>query len=73
VRFASYTVTNNLRALMLALVFDNDPGPWFRYVKNFDLPLYGEASMFLSIVAAVFLTTAMIAAMNRSIEGKEAR
>jgi hypothetical protein len=29
--------------------------------------------MFLSILAGLFLVTAMIAAMNRSIEGKEAR
>ena len=29
--------------------------------------------MYLSILAGLFLTTAMVAAMNRSIEGKEAR
>jgi hypothetical protein len=29
--------------------------------------------MFLSILMGIFLITAMVAAMNRSIEGKEAR
>ena len=35
VAFAAYTVTNNLRALMLNLVFEGDPGRYFRYIKNF--------------------------------------
>ena len=48
-------------------------GGLYRYVRNFHLPDYGEAAMFLSILAGIFLITAMVAAMNRSIEGKEAR
>jgi hypothetical protein len=59
--------------MLLPLVFDGRRGPLYRYVVNFHLPDYGEASMFLSILAGFFLMTAMIAAMNRSIEGKEAR
>lgn len=73
IKFAGYTLTNNLRGLLLALVFEGRRGPLYRYVRNFHLPDYGEASMFLSILAGTFLVTAMIAAMNRSIEGKEAR
>jgi hypothetical protein len=73
IKFASYTVTNNLRGMLLPLVFDGRRGPLYRYVVNFHLPDYGEASMFLSILAGFFLMTAMVAAMNRSIEGKEAR
>ena len=72
-QFAAYTVTNNIRALMLNLVFEGDPGRWFRLIKNFELPEYGQAAMFLSTLAAIFMATAMIAAMNRSIEGREAR
>jgi hypothetical protein len=72
-KFAGYTVTNNLRGLLLPLVFEGRRGPLYRYVRNFHLPDYGEAAMFLSILAGVFLITAMVAAMNRSIEGKEAR
>ncbi len=73
IKFASYTVTNNMRGMLLALVFEGRRGPLYRYVVNFHLPGYGEAAMFLSILAGVFLMTAMVAAMNRSIEGKEAR
>ena len=73
VAFAAFTVTNNIRALMLNLVFEGDPGRYFHYIKNFELPDYGQATMFLSPLAAAFMATAMIAAMNRSIEGREAR
>ena len=73
IKFAGFTLTNNLRGLLLALVFEGRRGPLYRYVRNFHLPDYGEASMFLSILAGLFLVTAMVAAMNRSIEGKEAR
>lgn len=72
-KFAEYTLTNNLRGMLLPMVFNNSRGPLYRYVVNFHLPGYGEASMFLSILMGLFLITAMIAAMNRSIEGKEAR
>jgi ABC-type transport system involved in multi-copper enzyme maturation permease subunit len=74
IRFAAYTVTNNLRALLLSHLFEGRRvQPHYKYVVNFKLPEYGEATMFLSILAGLFLVTAMVAAMNRSIEGKEAR
>lgn len=73
VPIAAYTVTNNIRALMLPLVFDGDPGRWYRRVRNYELPTYGEAAMYLSILAGLFLVAAMVASMNRSVEGKEAR
>jgi len=73
IKFAEFTLTNNLRGMLLPMVFDGRPGPLYKYVRNFHLPTYGEASMFLSILMGLFLVTAMIAAMNRSIEGKEAR
>jgi hypothetical protein len=74
IRFAPYTVTNNLRALLLSQLFEGRRvQPYFSYVRNFQLPDYGEASMFLSLLAGFFLCTAMVAAMNRSVEGKEAR
>ena len=73
IKFASYTLTNNLRGMLLPMIFDGRRGPLYKYVRNFHLPDYREASMFLSILAGLFLVTAMVAAMNRSIEGKEAR
>jgi ABC-type transport system involved in multi-copper enzyme maturation permease subunit len=74
VKFAAWTVTNNLRALMLPLVFDGQQGRWYRYREDaYAIPDYGEAAMYLSVLAGLFLVTAMVAAMNRSIEGKEAR
>jgi hypothetical protein len=48
-------------------------GRAFRYVKNFSIPGYEQAAMFLSTAAGVLLLVAMTAAMNRSIQGKEAR
>ena len=73
VRFAAWTLTNNLRALLLLLVFDGQRGPWYRYARNYEFPGYGSAALFVSAAAAAFLGAAMVAAMNRSIEGKEAR
>lgn len=73
IKFAAFTLTNNLRGMLLPMIFDGRRGPLYRYVFNFHLPDYPEASMFLSLLAGLFLVTAMIAAMNRSIEGKEAR
>ncbi len=72
-KFAAWTVTNNLRALLLPLIFDGKRGPLYRYVRNFKLPAYDEAALYLSVLAAVFLAAAMIAAEHRSIEGREAR
>lgn len=74
IRFAAWTVTNNVRGLLLSLLFEGRRvQPFFTYVQNYRLPEYGEAAMFLSVLAGLFLSTAMVAAMNRSIEGKEAR
>ena len=74
IRFAPWTVTNNLRSLLLSHLFDGRRvQPHFKYVVNFQLPEYGAAAMHLSVLAGLFLVTAMIAAMNRSIEGKEAK
>jgi hypothetical protein len=72
-KFAAWTVTNNLRALLLPLIFGNKRGPLFRYVRNFRLPGYEEAALYLSVLAGLFLAAAMTAAMNRSIEGKESK
>jgi hypothetical protein len=73
IRFAAYTVTNNLRGLLLVLLFDGRPGPLYGYVKNYRIPDYSGAALYLSILAGIFLVAAMVAAMNRSVEGKEAR
>jgi len=74
VRFAAWTVTNNVRALLLSQLFNGRRvQPFFNYVQNYQLPQYGQAAMFLSVLAGLFLSTAMVASMNRSIEGKEAR
>ncbi|HEX7896246.1 MAG TPA: hypothetical protein VF950_00605 [Planctomycetota bacterium] len=73
IRFAAWTVTNNVRGLLLQLIFDGSGGRAYKYVKNFSVPPYDRASMFLSATAGVLLLAAMTAAMNRSIEGKEAR
>lgn len=73
IRFAAWTVTNNVRGLLLPLIFDGKGGRTYRYVKNFSIPDYDHAAMFLSAAAGILLLVAMTAAMNRSIEGKEAR
>jgi hypothetical protein len=73
VKFAEFTVTNNMRGMLLPMIFEGRRNPMYKYVLNFHLPDYGEASMFLSILAGLFFITAMVAAMNRSIEGKETR
>jgi ABC-type transport system involved in multi-copper enzyme maturation permease subunit len=72
-KFAAWTVTNNLRALLLPLLFDGKRGPLYRYVRNYRLPDYGEAALYLSLLAGLFLAAAMFAAGRRSIEGKESR
>ncbi len=73
IKFAEFTLTNNMRGMLLPMVFNGTRTSLYRYVRNFHLPDYGEASMFLSLLAGFFLVTSMVAAMNRSIEGKEAR
>jgi hypothetical protein len=74
IRFAAWTVTNNVRALLLPMLFEGRRvQPLYNYVQNWRLPDYGEAATYLSVLSGLFLCTAMVAAMNRSIEGKEAR
>ncbi len=73
-RFAAYTLTNNLYGLALSLAMDGHPGRWFRYRRgSYEIPSYSEASLYVSLFLGFFLAAAMIAIMNRSIEGKEAR
>ncbi|MBI2931792.1 MAG: hypothetical protein HYY16_09085 [Planctomycetes bacterium] len=71
-KFATLTVTLNTRVLWLYLAQQGERGRWFRHLTGVDLPNYGQASMFLSVVVALFLTLAMITAMNRSVIGREA-
>lgn len=72
-KLAAYTVTNNVRALLKTLLFEGRPGRLFKYVRNFELPEYSEAALFVSALAGLALAAAMVAAMNRSIEGREVR
>jgi len=71
-RLGAFTVIVNLRVIWLHLVQSGDPGRWFRAQVGYDLPTYGDASMFLSVALALFLALGMVAAMNRSIAGREA-
>ncbi len=70
-KFMNYTVVMNTRILWLHLTQQGERGRWFRGVVGFDVPTYAEASMFLSVAAALFLTLGMVAAMNRSLAGRE--
>lgn len=73
-KFAVYTLTNNLYGLALSLALHGDQGRWFRHRRAaYEIPTYESASLFVSVVIAGFLVAAMIALMNRSIEGKESR
>ena len=68
IRFAAYTVTNNVRGMILSLALEGDPAGYFWYTRGlYDFPTYGEAAMFLSIVVAVAMSAAMVAAMNRAL------
>lgn len=71
IKFAAFTVTMNLRVLWLHFVLQGQRSVWFRNVVGYDLPSYGETSMFLSVTLALFLTLGMAAAMNRSIVARE--
>lgn len=73
-KFAAYTLTNNLYGLALSVAMDGQQGRWFRYRRgSYEIPSYQEASLYVSVFLATFLVAAMIAVMNRSIEGREAR
>lgn len=73
-RFAAYTLTNNLYGLALALALGGEQGRWFRHRRGaYEIPSYDEASIFVSLVLGFFLVAAMVAVMNRSVLGKEAR
>jgi ABC-type maltose transport system permease subunit len=73
VKFAAYTVTNNLRVLWLYLYRDGVRDPFFNYVHNWELPTYGQASRFLAVLAALLLAAAMAALSRRGLEGREVR
>lgn len=72
IKLAAFTVTLNLRVLWLHLALNGQRGSHFRSAAGYDLPTYVDASMFVSVTAALFLTLSMIAVMNRSIAGREA-
>ncbi len=70
-KLVAYTVTVNSRVLWMHLAQEGERARWFRNIVGFDLPTYGGAATFVSVVIAVFLTLAMVAAMNRSHAGRE--
>ena len=67
IRFAAFTVTNNVRALIVSLGLEGERGEHFGYAVGYDFPTYGQAALFLSIAVAAALTLGMVAAMNRSL------
>lgn len=71
-KIAAYTVTNNLRALILHLILGGEPHKAYRYARNFDFPDYSQAAMFLSVLIAFFTIASLVAVMNRSLVGREA-
>ncbi|MBI4565288.1 MAG: hypothetical protein HY716_11400 [Planctomycetes bacterium] len=74
VKFAAYTLTNNVRVLWVYLYRDGLQGPFFQYAHGgWELPSYAQAARFVCLLSALFLAAAMIALSRRSIEGKEAR
>lgn len=69
-KLAAFTVTNNLRALMLHGILDGERGILFRYVRNYDFPDYAQASWTLCALLGFWSAAMMVAAMNRNVEGK---
>jgi len=66
VRFAAYTIVNNVRALLIA----HDPavhGPNMDYAQNWAWPSAGEAATLLAVVTAVALAVAGAALSRRSL------
>jgi hypothetical protein len=70
-KLAAYTLAVNTRVLWMHLAQGGTRARWFRNVFGFDLPTYGEASMFVAVAIGLFLTLSMVAVMNRSIEGRD--
>jgi hypothetical protein len=67
-KFAAYTITNNVRGLILSLALEGDPGTYFWYSRGFyDFPTYGQGALFLSVVVGLGLTAAMVTIMNRAL------
>jgi hypothetical protein len=67
-KFAAFTITNNVRALILSLTLEGDPGAYFQYTRGiYDFPTYGQGALFLSAAVGLSLTGAMVAVMNRSL------
>jgi hypothetical protein len=68
VRFAPYTVTNSVRALVLHVVLGGaDPGQHLAYNGNWDFPSPGAAAVFLAAVTAAAAALAALAASRRSL------
>ncbi len=70
-KFAAFTVTNNLYAISYTVVFGGEKGRWFRHVRNYELLDYGDSILYLCIFLAVLLLGAMITLERRSLMGKE--
>lgn len=70
-KFAAYTITNNLYGIAVPVSLGGERGRWFRHVRNYDLPEYGEAVLFLCGWLAVLLVASMIALRHRSLAGRE--
>ncbi len=67
-KFAAYTITNNVRGLILSLALEGDPGPYFSYsLGMYDFPTYGQGAFFLSVVVGLSLCAAMVTIMNKSL------
>lgn len=73
VKIAVFTVTNNLRALVIHGILEGKGTYLIKYARNhYAFPDYTQAALTLSIVVAVWLAAAMVAVMNRNIEGRQA-
>jgi hypothetical protein len=71
-KFAAFTITNNVRALIVSLTLEGNPRSFVAYTQGaYDFPLYSEGAMFLSVVVAAALSLGMVASMNRSLVSKE--
>ena len=70
-KFATYTITNNLYAIALPVTLGGERGRWFRHVRNYEMAEYGDAILFLCTLLAFLLVGGMVALRNRSLAGKE--
>jgi ABC-type transport system involved in multi-copper enzyme maturation permease subunit len=71
IKFAAYTVTNNLYAISLTVILGGEKGRWFRHVRNYELLEYGDAILFLMVLLALFLLGGMVALERRPLMGRE--